>query len=103
MQRWEGDQDTINAATHKPALFPSGLPHFQTSLGADFGLMLYTPFWCSNYENPGNFSMTTAPKGKPLAGTKIVTPEDSRVFFDAVMEQGMQLANGHLIAYEIGE
>ena len=47
--------------------------------------------------------MTTAPKGKPLAGTKIVTPEDSRVFFDAVMEQGMQLANGHLIAYEIGE
>eukprot|EP01051_Picozoa_sp_SAG22_P000177 SAG22_NODE_3_length_48349_cov_158.681180_38_plen_467_part_00 len=63
--------------------------------------MLYTPFWCANYENPGHFNMTTAPKHAPLAGTKIVTPEDSRRFFDAIMEQGMQLTNGHLTAYEI--
>ena len=99
VQRWEGDRDTINAATRKPALFPGGLPAFQRALG--IGLMLYTPFWCENYDNPGKFNMTTAPKHAPLAGTKIVTPEDSRRFFDAIMEQGMQLTNGHLTAYEI--
>eukprot|EP01047_Picozoa_sp_COSAG01_P038457 COSAG01_NODE_3122_length_6555_cov_10.591853_3_plen_458_part_00 len=63
--------------------------------------MLYTPFWCNNYANPGNFTMTTAPEHKPLAGTQIVTPEDSRRFFAALMEQGMKLTNGRLAAYEI--
>jgi len=81
-------------ASNSSELFPDGLVRFSDALA--LSLQLYTPFWADAYQTPYNMTPSTV-----FGGTKLVTPADSRPFFNNLFDLGLAQTNGRMSTYEI--